>query len=60
MNKSHFQQKRFQYDYTLINLSMGCWQETKIDDPRQDQIPYKEEGFGFDLPWCIEQTMIHI
>jgi len=39
---------------------MGCWQETKIDDPRQDQIPYKEEGFGFDLPWCIEQTMIHI
>jgi len=26
------------------------WQETKIDDPRYDQIPYKEEGFGFDLP----------
>jgi hypothetical protein len=26
------------------------WQETKIDDPQHDQIPYKEEGFGFDLP----------
>jgi hypothetical protein len=26
------------------------WQETKIDDPRHDQFPYKEEGFGFDLP----------
>jgi hypothetical protein len=36
------------------------WQETKIDDPQHDQIPYKEEGFGFDLPGCIEHTMIHI
>jgi len=26
------------------------WQETKIDDPRYDQIPYEEQGFGFDLP----------